>query len=722
MTGHTMTSLNRTPDCDTLLQCQEFFAAGFYRERESPTVVRLARAVACHLAHVRLPPWRGTRLYPGDNETARPSSHLYAGHSAVCYHYSIPMRYDREALEQKTEEAVGQRKQALLALQAALQEYPYFTDLGGFIHASVNYRRILAEGLNSYAARIQARQADARKARQPDKLVLYDALQITLDGIRRFHARVVAMLTQLSGTTDEEEGRKSALLEALRRVPFEPARTFYEAMVAENLIYYLDGCDGLGRFDQDLYPYYEADVEAGRITRQEALFLIEELWINMDRTTGWNVAIGGTAPDGAPGTNELTSLCLEAARNVRRARPNLALRLRKDTPEEIWQQAFRTLETGIGQPALYCEENYVRAIRDTRLGVSEEDLPDFAFGGCTELIVHGRSCCGGADTHLNLCLVLEKCIHAHLVGCRTFDEFLNKFTADLRVAALAAADHTNWCYEQMARWQPQPIRSLLIDDCVDQGVEYHAGGARYNWSVVSIGGIANVADSLQSLREVVFEQQELTPSKMVQILKTNFQGKEHVRLQLMRCASYGNDDARVDDLARKISEIAFRTFLSETTWRGGRFVPGCIMLDWYAEWGKNVGALPDGRRAGEPIADSAGPHQGRDRTGPTAMLSSVARILHHLAPGTLVLNARFSKELFREPGSLQKLCDLVRNYFREGGTQIQINVVDQGTLMRAIKDPEAYADLIVRIGGYSAYWHSLSESLRRAVLERAEHA
>jgi len=530
------------------------------------------------------------------------------------------------------------------------------------------------------------------------------------------------MLGGVSATAPREESWRTALLEALRRVPFEPARTFYEAMVAENFIYYLDGCDGLGRFDQDLYPYYKTDVEKGRITHAEALSVIEELWTNMDLTDGWNVAIGGTAPDGAQGTNELTSLCLEAARNVGRARPNLALRLREDTPEDIWQEAFRTLGTGVGQPALYCEENYLRSIRDTRLGVREEDLPDFAFGGCTELIVHGRSCCGGADTHLNLCLVLEKCIHNHLVGCRVFDEFFDRFAEDLQAAALAATEHTNRCYEQMARWQPQPIRSLLIDDCIDQDIEYHAGGARYNWSVTSIGGIANAADSLQALKEVVFERKELTPSEMVQILKTNFRGNENVRLRLTQCAKYGNDDAQVDDLARKVSEIVFRTFLSRTTWRGGRFVPGCIMLDWYAEWGQSVGALPDGRKAGEPIADSAGPHQGRDRTGPTAMLSSVAGLPHHLAPGTLVLNARFSKDLFREPTLLQKLCDLVRTYFSKGGMQIQISVVDQETLMRAMEDPETYADLIVRIGGYSAYWHSLSESLRRTILERAEHA
>jgi len=708
-------------DCDSLIQCGEFFAAGFFSHPESPTVVRMARALACHLAHMEPPPWNGTRLYPGNSGVGEPSSHLYSGRGAVSFHYTTPMHWDWEALEQKIAKADGRHKQALLGLQTAMQEYPYFMELGGWIHASVNFRRILSEGLNSYAARIESLQAEARESQQPGKIAFYDAMQITMDGIRAFHARVLEMLKACDTTHDEGKNRRIALIDALKRVPFEPATDFYEAMVAENLVFYLDGCDGLGRFDQDLSPFYKADTEAGRITQPEALALIEELWASMECTAGWNVAIGGAAPDGTSGINELTYLCLEAARNRGGARPNLALRLPGDAPGELWQEAFRTLETGIGQPALYCEENYFQSIRDVDLGVSEEDLPDFAFGGCTELIVHGKSCCGGADTHLNLCLVLDKCIRTHLAGCETFDAFFDTFVGDIRNAAATAADHTNRCYEQMALWQPQPIRSLLIDDCIDRGVEYHAGGARYNWSVVSIGGIANAADSLQALREVVFEQKEITASEMVQVLKDDFRGREDVRTRLARCAKYGNDDAGVDDLAAKVAEIAFRAFLSERAGRDGRFAPGCILLDWYGAWGRDVGALPDGRKAGEPIADSVGPYQGRDRSGPTAMLSSVAKIPQHLAPGTLVLNARFSRELFREPSSRDKLRDLVRAYFKKGGMQIQINVVDQETLMRAMEDPGSYAGLIVRVGGYSAYWHTLSESVRSAVVARAEH-
>jgi pyruvate-formate lyase len=705
---------------DALCDCQEFFAAGFFADTDAPLVVRMANGVAAHLTHVPLPAWAGTRLYPGVVEQGQGSSELYgAPGSAVYFHYPRSMCWDRERLTSKLEQADQSCRDTLLALGSALEAHPYFDLLPGFNHSSVNFRRILAEGLDSYGVRIRRQRQRAVALRQTERLPFYDALSTVLDGFRTFHGRVTELLRRQEGLDKEEESRRDGLVRALGRVPFGSARTFYEAMVAENLLYFLDGCDSLGRFDQDLIAYYRDDIDQGRLSRPEALALIKDLWLNVERTGGWNVAIGGTAPDGAAGTNELTLLCLEAARG--RRGPNLALRLREDAPPEVWDEAFRTLETGCGLPALYGEENYLKSIRDIHLGVREEDLPDYAFGGCTELIVHGKSNCGGADGQLNLALILDRSIHAHLVQCASFEEFYDRFERDLREAVHAEADHINHNYQQKARWQPQVVRSLLIDDCIDEGVEYNAGGARYNWCVVSIGGIGNVADSLQALREVVFDGKELTPAEMVAILAADFRGYEDIRLRLTRCARYGNDDVRVDELASRVSEAAFRTFLSCATWRGGRFVPACVLLNWYADWGEKVGALPDGRRAGEPIADSAGPVQGRDQQGPTAMIASITRIPQHLAPGTLVVNARFSKKLFRGRETRGKLQDLIRSYFRLGGMQMQINVVDQETLKKAIEVPEEYANLIIRIGGYSAHWGSLSPSLRLSVLQRTEH-
>ena len=265
------------------------------------------------------------------------------------------------------------------------------------------------------------------------------------------------------------------------------------------------------------------------------------------------------------------------------------------------------------------------------------------------------------------------------------------------------------------------MRSLLIDDCIDNGREYNAGGARYNWSVVNVAGLANTIDSLAAVREVVFEKREKTGAELLEILMNNYKSEEVFLQRLAQCPRFGNDDERADEIARDISDFVFREFLRYAPWRGGKFLASCLMFVTYAGAGEPVAATPDGRLAGAPLADSAGPYQGRDKNGPTAMLKSVAAIPHYLAPGTLVVNARFTKDFFTTDEGRAKIQDLVRTYFDMGGMQLQINVIDQEVLRDAIAHPEQYEDLIIRIGGYSEYFNRLSPALKQTVLERTEH-
>jgi formate C-acetyltransferase len=230
-----------------------------------------------------------------------------------------------------------------------------------------------------------------------------------------------------------------------------------------------------------------------------------------------------------------------------------------------------------------------------------------------------------------------------------------------------------------------------------------------------------VADSLAAVREVVFEKRERTGAELLESLHRNFEGEEAFRRRLERCPRFGNDDPRVDEIAAGVAEFVFREFLRHRPWRGGKFLPSCIMFVTFAHAGAQVGATPDGRRAGEPIADSIGPVQGRDRRGATAMLHSVARLPQHLAPGTPILNARFSKDLFDRPKGRQALRGLIETYFEMGGMQIQINVVDQEVLRDAIDHPERHEDLIVRVGGFSALFNSLPLDIKLSILERTEH-
>lgn len=265
------------------------------------------------------------------------------------------------------------------------------------------------------------------------------------------------------------------------------------------------------------------------------------------------------------------------------------------------------------------------------------------------------------------------------------------------------------------------MRSLLIDDCIEKARDFNDGGARYNWSVVNVAGLANVADALEALRRVVFEGQELSPEQMKSALMADFKGFEYLRHRLASCPKFGNDQESVDALACRIAECVYDSINDYPCVRGGKFLPSHIMFETFAEAGSVVGALPDGRRAGRPLADSVGPVQGRDTNGPTAMMRSVTRLPLHRAIGTPVLNMRFSKSTAGGTGGHQRLRALIEAYFEMGGLQVQFSLLDRKELEDAIINPERHEDLIVRIGGYSTHFNQLSPEMKQEVIKRTEY-
>lgn len=710
------------PDPEVLSRLREFFAAGYFEEPDASPMRRWSRAVRRRFENRSLPPFDGRSLYPsgpaivaGENRVLQPS-------------YSYTWCYNDAARAELLRNATEEEREALDALELYVGQLRSSLDVmrtrhtvggRGYTHSIPNYGRVIREGLAGYARRIADRLALARKRGDTTRIDLYLGLQDVLAGVAAWHRAILDHLRTAPATSAESEQIRRRLVAAYEQVPFLPARTFFEALVAYNFTYYLDDCDNPGRVDQELFPYYERDRSAGRITREEAVRLVRELWENTDVNGGWSAAIGGTNSAGEPAYNEMTLICLEAARKIRR--PNLQLHIRRDMPQEVWDAAFDTIATGCGLPALYNEEEFLRALREAHLGIREEDLGWYSGGGCTETMIHGCSNVGSLDAGINLPFILVGTLDTCLATAATFEEIVAAFKRDVARIVGEIARDVSADQEAKARLRPQPMRTLLIDDCIDAGIEFNAGGARYNWSVINVAGLANVIDSLAALRSVVFEKKEKTGAEMLEILHRNFEGHELFRRRLARCPRFGNDHPRADDIAKDIAEFVFREFLRYAPWRGGKFLASCLMFVTYCDAGRGVGATPDGRRADEPLADSAGPYQGRDRRGPTAMLKSVAAVPHYLAAGTLVVNARFTKSFFTSNESRRSLQNLIRTYFDLGGMQLQVNVVDQAVLRDAIAHPERYEDLIVRIGGYSEYFNRLSADLKRTVLERTEH-
>ena len=712
----------REVDARLLAEMGEIFAAGFFEDPDAPPVVRMAHGMRRQLEEAEPPAWRGEPLYPAGG------FNLWNRGAAVYFHYSHSMCYNRAALEELRKNHPA-AEETLDALDRHMGKYfkvgsevprEFWLGGDGYTHSIPHFGRICREGLDQYARRISEKLTVARARKEEEKICLFKALEDMLAGIATWHRRCLEAIESTEGRNPAEEKNRQRLAGALRRVPFQPARTFFEALVATNFVFYLDGCDSLGRFDQDLGPYYERDSATGLIGFDAGVALVRQMWENVDANSGWNVAIGGSTADGNPADNELTRICLRAAQSIRR--PNLALRLRRDSSKETFDEALDTIASGCGLPALYNEEGYLRALREAHLNIQEEDLADFAFGGCTETMVHGKSNVGSLDAGINLLQLLTETLEQHLERTPDFETLLEAYKNHLRTAIARLVEGVNRDQEMRARFQPQPLRSLLIDNCIDAGREYNAGGARYNWSVINVGGLANVVDSLAAVRQMMYEERQVNGAELLEALRKDFAGHERLHRQLEKCPRFGNDRPEADELAAKISTFVFAEFRRYAPWRGGRFLPGCLMFVTYAGAGEGVMATPDGRRAGTPIADSAGPFQGRDGCGPTAMIRSVAQIDHKLAPGTLVVNARFSRETFENPGQRARLKDLIRTYFELGGMQLQINVVDQEVLQDAIAHPEQHQDLVVRLGGYSEYFNRLSPALKQSLLERTEHS
>lgn len=698
------------PDPRVLLEAGEPFGAGFCECADAAPFERYARAYRRWLEHGPLPEYGGGRLGPGGPKPGATA--------AMAPDYSFTFRWSQAACDAKLADA-GARTALEQLRQVADHEGRKVVCLhgeatahgvggAGYTHGIANYGRVLAEGLDAYEARIRAGLAAAADA---EARSFHAGLLDLLAGVRAWHGRLLDQVARQPASNPQ----RAPLLAALARVPFQPARSLYEAMVAYNVVYYLDGCDNPGRLDAVLAPYYDAAPD-----RAEAIELLSEFADNVSANGGWSAAIGGTRADGSAAYLPMTGIVLAATHG--RYRPSLELRVRPDMPDALWDAAFDSLASGNGQPAFYNEPGYLRGLREAGLGLAEADLVQWNGGGCTETMIHGCSNVGSLDAGFNLPLVFTRTLMRELAGeAATFERIVEAFKADLRADIREVLGQLNAYFAARARHRPQPVRSLLVDDCVARGKDFNAGGARYNASVVNVAGLANVADALEALRTVVFGERAVTPRALRDILERDFDGHEALRLRLLAAPKYGNDQAGVDGLARDIADTVYREIRAFPCSRGGRFLPSHIMFETFGWAGKPVGAMPDGRRAGEPLADSAGPVQGRDTQGPTAVLKSVAGLPQSLAIGTPVLNMRLARSALATPAARQRVRSLIETYFRLGGLQLQVSVADRAELEDALVHPERHASLIVRIGGYSTYFNRLSPELQREVVKRTEY-
>ena len=606
----------------------------------------------------------------------------------------------------------------------------YWAGWGG--HAILGFEDLLARGLDGIRddiAQYQATETD------PERGAYREALLVVCDGVERFAANYAEAAASMAASESDPTRRRELELIAERcsRVPRTGAGSFAEALQSLWFIHLLDGCDSPGRFDQYMYPYYRRDLDEGRLTEEEAQDWLDHLWKRFNDHRSWNLCVGGLRPDGQDGTNELTYMALEATRRIQKIAPNLSLRLHKDSPPELWQRAEEVIATGVGMPALYNDEVFIPAMM--RYGIPEEEARDYALNGCSQVDIQGRSHMGLEDGEMNLAKCLELALHngfdpgterqlgpetgdpREFVSC---DDLWRAYTTQVEHFSKRMTDAANAVQQAHGETSPNLFRSLFVRDCVEKGQDFKAGGPRHNHGQMLTQGIANTADSLMVIRKLIFEEQSLSMDELLAATDADFPDESLRQRVLHDAPKFGNDDPEVDAIAAQVVDHFYRHLNTYRTWRGGTYGGGAIVFVRMVSAGAKVGATPDGRKAHTPLADSVGPSQGRDVRGPTAMLNSVAKAPQVLAQSTYVLNIKFTPEVFRDsPG---KVSDLFRTYFRNGGQQIQVNVVDREALLKAQQRPEEYQGLVVRVGGFSDYFVRLSAELQSDVIARTEHA
>jgi formate C-acetyltransferase len=615
---------------------------------------------------------------------------------------------------------------------------PHF---GGYTHSNPDIRRVLSEGFDAMERELDAEIAAVTTLgdkTDPGETNLLAALKDYTTGVRAFHSRTTAELRKAAeAATGARRGELTLIADGFAVCFLKPCATFLQGLLAVNFTWILDGCDSIGRVDQALGALYEADIRNKVITRDFARRLLDEFFQAFERYNGWNLQVGGYRPDGGEGYNALTREIILACGRNRLRRPNVAFRVTRKTPDKALIETLKVLRDGSGRPALYNDDLYVETLKAMDLGLTDEDSREIGFGGCTETMVAGLSNVGSLEGSVNLAKMVELAMHdgrdplsgkqagphtGRFLDFADFPEFLGAVKRQIQYATDCFAAHSNSALaKRCMKGDPKLYRTFFTRDCVRRRKSFEAGGARYNWAVVSYQGIANLIDSLAAVRKCVFDDRSVSREELLAALQADFQGHEATRGRLKAAPKFGNDDGYVDEIARDVIAYAWGELYSHETPRGGRYLASCILFATYAEAGKWVGTLPDGRLAWTALTDSVGPVQGRDTHGPTAMLKSVAKLPLRLAAGTPVLNIRFQKQFLATEKGLRSCADLIRAFFDLGGMQIQVSVLDKAEMLAAQKEPEKHTDLIVRIGGYSEYFTKLSRALQDSVIERTEH-
>ena len=593
-----------------------------------------------------------------------------------------------------------------------------------------------------------------------DKRAQLNAMEIACDAIIILGERYAALARELA-EKEEDEVRKQELLQIAANcdvVPAHAPQTYWQAIQMYWFVHLgvtteLNPWDAYspGRLDQHLNPFYEKDTEAGILDDEKALELLECLWVKFNNqpappkvgitlkesstyTDFANINTGGITPDGQNGVNEVSYLILDCMDEMKLLQPSSNVQISKKTPMKFLKRACEISRKGWGQPAFYNTEAIIQELLNA--GKSIEDARRGGTSGCVETGAFGNEAYI-LTGYFNLPKILENTLHNGFepvskkqLGLQTgeatdfhsYEELFEAYKKQVEYFADIKMEGSNIIEKIYAEYMPAPFLSVITNDCISNGKDYNAGGARYNINYLQGVGIGTITDSLTAIKYNVFDEKKFTMEELMEAMEHNFEGYEKIaNLVRNKTPKYGNDDDYADDVMQAVFDFYYHTVTGRPNMKGGTYRINMLPTTCHVYFGEVMLASPNGRLAHKPVSEGISPEKGADICGPTAVVKSASKMDHVRTGGTL-LNQKFTPSVVAGEEGLTQMANLVRSYFNMDGHHIQFNVIDRQTLIDAQNNPEEYKDLIVRVAGYSDHFRNLSKALQDEIIERTEQS
>lgn len=591
-------------------------------------------------------------------------------------------------------------------------------------HSNPDYEMLLRIGTNGIREKIKK-----FRGIHTDCGELYDSFELVLDAVETVADRYREIAREMLPSAEGKDRRTlERLIEAFGNIPRNQPRNFFEACEMFWLTFAFIDIDSPGLFDYSLGRYYENDDPEDRYE------CLTALWECFKRTRTWNLCVGGSDEFGNDRTCALSYDVLKIAAEKKYDTPNITMRVHKGTPEALWQRAADTLATGIGMPAIYNDDCVCTALE--AIGIPSSDAHLYCMNGCNQIDIFGKSHMGLEDGEISVAKALEFALSNGVcgysgdklgaetgdpAGFETFEQLFSAFCRQIDYLADYITATSNRAQELFAHYAPNPWKSVIVQGCIEKGLDYKNRGPYYGHAQILTEGLSDAADSLTAIKHFVYDEKKYTLGEVVDALRKDYEGCDEIFRDFSGYKKFGNDDDEPDSMYVRVSDYVYSVFRDKKTWRGGTFGVGCSTFNRAANYGSHLGALPNGKKRFAPLlADSIGPTPGCDVCGPTATLSSVMKANQFLATSGNVLQLKFQKEQFDTPTGKAAYIALAKAYFAGGGQTLQINVLSKEELLDAKIHPEKHGDLLVRVGGYSSYFVKLSPGLQDNIIARTE--